>query len=221
MKKLKLLDASILNNYHNCKKIAVVGNSGLSEHEQDIISSCDRVIRFNNYATRDGIELSRDKYRCDILFSTLDLHSAGASPKDVVIGIPFPFKAKRVSEMMGRWYAASRQWMVNPYINMQMCEEMEIDSLGASHPLPSIGFTCLYHIHDMPVEIHVCGFRWYYNDKTGKMQDHDLSSKKYPTNWNHNYPKEAIWIANNLLKKDNVIFSPECERVLRIVKSKS
>lgn len=110
--------------------------------------------------------------------------------------------------------------MVNPYVNMQMCEEMRIDSLGASHPLPSIGFTALYHMQDFPVSIYVCGFNWYFDKTKRVIQGHEIGNYDYPKNWNHNYPKEVYWIIDNLMKKDNIIFSESCHNTLSYIRNK-
>ncbi len=219
MNNLMLLSESILTRYQKSThklKVCVVGNSGIENSDQEMIDKSDVVIRHNNYGSRAGIIHTRDKLKCDILFSTFDLHTYGAQPKDVVIGIPFPFKAKEIEPKPDRWYPDARHWMVNPFINMKMCEELKIDSLGASHPLPSIGFTSLYHMHNYDAQFYVCGYSWYYDDNTGLFQNWDLKNKNYPKTWNHCYPKEIEWIIKNLMTKDNITFSHSCNRILDI-----
>lgn len=221
MKDLKLLNQAILTNYPHKNqpvRVAVVGNSGIAEHDQRKIDNCDVVIRFNNYATRENIALTKDKFKCDILFSTFDLHSYGSQPKDVIIGIPFPFKAKEIYKKPNKWYPNSRHWMVNPYENMKMCEEMNIDSLGACHPLPSLGLTALWHMKDWEAEFYVCGYSWYYNKQDQTIQRWDLRNKNYPKNWNHNYPKEIEWVIKNLIPKNNFIFSDGCMEAINFAK---
>lgn len=216
MNNLELLSPRILDNYKPNPLIAIVGNSGINDIDDNIIENADIVVRFNDYATRDKIQHTKDKYLCDILFSTFDLHSVGSKPKDVVIGIPFPFKADQIYHKPKKLYPSSRVWMVNPYLNMNMCKEMNIDSLGACHPLPSIGFTALWHLHTFPCNIFIAGFNWYYDKKTKLFQGLDLKNKNYPENWNHNYPKEIEWILKYLYYRDNIIFSSECKSVLKI-----
>lgn len=187
--------------------IAVVGNGGLlTEQDQEAIENANQVIRFNNYATRSEIlDHTKKKYHCDILFTTMDLHSKGASPDTVVIGIPFPFKAEQICRKMDLWYQDSNIRTVNPYLCMQMNKELEIPGLGYQHPHPSIGFTCLWMLNQLINKldaVYVCGFEWYYNDSDGTIQGHDMASEKYPTNWNHNYPKEIRWIIKNLYQKE-------------------
>ena len=218
MNNLQILDSSILLKYTNQSSIALVGNSGVSDIEQSIINGCGIIARFNNYATRKNIDKTKDPYQCDILFSTFDLHSVDSQPKDVVIGIPFPFKAEEILEKPMRWYPRSRHWMINPYQNMKMCLDMNIDSLGASHPLPSLGFTALWHMRNWPIKIHVCGFNWYCNPNEKTIQGVSIYDTKPKDSWNHNYKKEAIWIIKNLMHKDNIIFSPDCLRILNFIK---
>lgn len=220
MKKLKLLDQSIFSNYGRASTVAIVGNGGITEKEQRQIDKCDIVVRFNNYATRKDIAKTTNPLKCDILFSTFDLRSEGDNPKDVVIGIPFPFHAKQVAIRMDKWYAESRQWMVNPFLNMKMCQDMDIDSLGSSHPLPSIGFTALWHIYQMPMFFYVFGFNWYFNPENGKFQGWDIENDNYPRHWNHNYIKEVRWIVANLMGKHNIIFSEPCLNILEYAKKK-
>lgn len=218
MNNLKLFDESILKPYFKKErpnKIAIVGNSGVSESDNDFINDADVVIRFNNYATRQSIVQTKDKFKCDILFSTFDLHSVGSKPKDVVIGIPFPFKAKEIITKPDRWYPASNHWMINPYKNMEMCAELRIDSLGCEHPLPSVGFTALWHMRNWKCDFYVCGFEWYFDGRS-KFQNWDLKNKEYPNHWNHNYPKEIEWVIKKLLKKNNFIFSDRCSYILKV-----
>jgi hypothetical protein len=196
-----------------------VGNAGVNDEEDKTISESSRVVRFNNYGTRENVKKTNDKLLCDILFSTFDLHSQGANPKDVVIGIPFPFKQESISNKAPRWYPKSNIWMVNPYLNAEMCRELKVTSNGSQHPLPSIGFTALWHMKDWKNEFYVCGFEWYFNG-ADKFQNWDLRNANYPTNWNHNYPKEIRWILENLYKKkNNFIFSKRCQHLLNLAQT--
>lgn len=223
MKNLQLLSSKLLLPYLELGRtplIAVVGNAGVSKEDSKRIDKADIVVRFNNYATRTNITHTTDKFKCDVLFSTFDLHSQGSQPKDVVIGIPFPFKAKEISAKPNRWYPNARPWMVNPYENMRMCEELNIDSLGASHPLPSVGFTALWHMKDWHANFFICGYEWYYSDDTGLFQGWGLKNKDYPKSWNHNYPKEVDWVYKNMYEKININFSARSEYILRVYGSK-
>lgn len=217
MNRLQLLDTDLLKKYSDPSSIAIVGNSGISKEDQSVIDSCDIIVRFNNYATRKNINHTANPYQCDILFSTFDTHSQDANPKDVVIGIPFPFKAKEIYSKPMKWYPRSRHWMVDPYKNMRMCKDLGIDSLGSSHPLPSLGFTAFWHLKDWPIKIHVCGFSWFCDIDTKIIQGLSIHSKENKKNWNHNYRQEAIWIIRNLIKKDNFIFSADCLNILNFI----
>ena len=215
---LQILSKAILDPYRrgsSTLKVAIVGNGGTSESDIDIVSKSDCVIRFNNFATREKIEHAVDRSRCDILFSTFDLHSHLARPKDVVIGIPFPFNAESIHHKIYRWYGQSRKWMVNPYENMDMCKEMKCESLGFKHPFPSIGFTALWHMINYDAEFYITGFEWYYDDATNKIQNWDIRKEDYPKCWNHNYPREVKWIIDNICPKNNFIFSKRSMHILQ------
>lgn len=212
MKNLSILSEEILGP---SKRVAIIGNGGLSSSDVDFLGSCDHYIRFNNFATRAGIDT--DKVNCDTLFTTFDLHSASAKPENVVIGIPYPFKAEDIEKKQEKWYSRSRIWMVNPYENMNLCTDLKIPSIGYSHPLPSLGFTALWHMRNWNVEFKVAGFNWYYDEGTGKFQNWDISrDSPYPTHWNHNYPKEVTWIALNLFRDKRFKFSTTCSRLIKI-----
>ena len=216
MNSLQILNRNILRPYGARPLVAIVGNAGVRPEDEEPLKRADCVVRFNNYATRANIIKTPDPYRCDVLFSTFDLHSQVAKPRDVVIGIPYPFKAKEIFSKPKRWYPDARHWMVNPYHNMQLCEELGMESLGYAHPLPSIGLTALWHMRDYPADFYVCGFGWYFSE--GKFQGWDLQNKDYPKTWNHWYPAEVEWILKNLFHKNNFIFSKECARILNIAK---
>lgn len=221
MKNLKILSPEILRKYtkpNTVPTLAIVGNGGISLQDEERINSSDCIVRFNNYATREKISKTTDPFKCDILFSTFDLHSKGSNPRDVVIGIPYPFKAKEIQSKPARWYPNSHHWMVNPYHNMNLCEDLGLNSLGFAHPLPSLGLTALYHLSKMQCNMFIAGFQWYYDEQTGLFQNHHLSNKKYPGHWNHSYPKEIGWILDNLYGKVNVNFSKSCTRLLDIAK---
>ncbi len=219
MNSLQILNRNILRPYGMCPLVAIVGNAGIRPEDEEPLKRADCVVRFNNYATRAGIIKTSNPFRCDILFSTFDLHSNGAKPKDVVIGIPYPFKAKEIYTKPARWYPDSRHWMVNPYHNMMLCEELGLNSLGHTHPLPSIGFTALWHLQNYPADFYVTGFNWY--NEGNKFQGWDLKNTNYPKTWNHNYCKEVQWTIKNLFHKNNFIFSKECARILNLAKKLS
>jgi hypothetical protein len=195
------------------KRVAVVGNGGISDEDDRLIAACDLVVRFNNYATREKIRHTADRFRCDVLFTTFDLHSPGAQPPHVVIGIPFPFHAREIIARAQQWYPNAGLYTVNPYTNLQMCDEVGCGTNGTVHPFPSVGFTALWHLHRMGIKnLHLFGFNWYSDLQKLRVNGHDLRSRDYPKNWNHNYPKELEWILRNL----NVKSSPAVMRVLEM-----
>lgn len=216
---LKILNSQVFNR----NRIAIVGNGGVNAADNRELKG-RYIIRFNNYATRQGVEHPRERYTCDCLFTTLDLHSVGSKPDHVVIGIPFPFKAEEIIEKVGKWYSNSHLHTVNPYWNLLMCRELGIPSDGFKHPFPSIGFTALWHLHRMGLlashatDIYICGFNWYFDWRTKLCQGKEFGLTEYPSHWNHNYPNEVKWIVENLLGKININFSFDCRKILEFAK---
>lgn len=215
---LKLLSQDI---FKGKKLICIVGNGGVSAEDQKIIDKSDCVIRFNNYATRENINKTTNPFKCDVLFTTFDLHSNGCEPEHVVAGIPYPFNAERIIERFDVWYPHSTPWMVNPYWNLLMCKELSINSDGWKHPFPSIGFTCLWHLNRMALgnAFYICGFNWYFDWSTKLCQGHHFGKEKYPSNWNHCYPNEVKWITENMMDRININFSIECKKILNYAKA--
>jgi hypothetical protein len=136
--------------------------------------------------------------------------------------VPYPFKIENIIEKFDLWYPNSRPWMVNPYWNYLMCRELNINSEGWKHPFPSIGFTALWHMHRMGInlhsEIYICGFNWYYDAAKNLMQGIRLNKQPRPTHFNHDYWLESTWTVNNLLGAPGYSFSPTCLNVLQKVK---
>lgn len=214
---LKLLHPEILCHQ---TKVAIIGNAGTTPQDEKEISKADIVVRFNNYATRGGITHPADRLRCDILFTTTDLHSSGANPKEVVIGIPSPFKQEQVIRNLDMWYPRARYWMVNPYLNYELCKELELNSNGAQHPLPSVGFTALWHMQDWNACFYIGGFNWYVDLIKDTVQNKPIDLKILPSNFNHFYIKELNWIIRNLKRKKNILFSDSCMKILDHVEKK-
>lgn len=219
MESLQILNRSL---FEKKRSICVVGNGGVSPEDEEHIRNSDCVIRFNNYATRQNITLTEDKNKCDVLFTTFDLHSMGVRPKAVVIGIPFPFHAERISNKLEAWYPYSDPYMVNPYLNMEMCKMLNIPSEGYKHPFPSIGFTCLWHIWRMRITnpIYICGFNWYFDWSTMLCQGKPLGITEFPKNWNHNYHNELRWMTEHLMPKQFITFSDSCKKILKYARTK-
>jgi len=201
-------------------KVAIVGNGGINHKDKEKIEQANIVVRFNNFANRNNE--GPNSSRCDVLFTTFDLF-CNCNPRVVVAGIPFPFKPERIYQKFKEHYSDCVSRMVNPYLCMEMCRELEIPSLGFQHPFPSIGFTALWHIHrqlkfKLPgsFKFYVCGFEWYFDKETNLFQKFHLSNTNYPTHWNHNYPKELRWILLNLKDNPNFIFGPRQKELFKI-----
>lgn len=217
MNHLKILSPEIFSDYGNRPTVAIVGNGGVNQEDQRIIQDSNCVVRFNDFATRDGIEKTRDPFMCDILFTTYDLHSQGSYPKHVVDVIPWPFKAEEKTSKPSKWYSMAQPWTVNPYINMQLCKDLDLKSLGFAQPLPSAGLTALYNLKDMPCNFFVCGMNWYFDELTQLFQGYHMKDKD-PTHFNHFYHREIKWVISNLMNKSNFNFSGSCLRLLNVAK---
>jgi hypothetical protein len=150
------------------------------------------------------------------------LHPGPRQPKNVVIGIPYPFHIDRIIRLADVWFPSSSLWMVNPYMNYQLCKEININSDGYKHPLPSLGLTALWHLNRLKVnlksKIYICGFNWYYDHEKELMQGYKLNHQPRPTHFNHDYWKESTWIVNHLVGKYNWNFSKSCMSILNKVK---
>ncbi len=211
---LKLLSPEIFK----AKQLCIMGNGGISLDDSKEMDRSDVVVRFNNYGSRADVAKPLNKLRCDVLFTTFDLHSHGALPQHVVAGVPYPFHAERVMEKFDVWYPTATPWMVNPYWNLLMCRELNIKSDGYAHPFPSIGFTALWHLNRSGVldstRVVISGFNWYYEGSTDTIQGLDLKSDKHPQHFNHHYLGEVRWIKKHLYGKININFSLGCKHVL-------
>lgn len=215
IEKLRILNKEILPVNIRNPYIVVIGNGGATPQDNEEIKKANLVVRFNNYGSREGIVHTEDRLRCDVLFTTYDLHTAQSKPRHVVIGIPFPFKAESIVSKMDKWYPNSMHWTVNPYLNLLMCRELDIKSDGHHHPLPSIGLTAVWHLLKFTKRLYIGGFNWYHN-KDEVFQNRPLTNTRRPTHVNHDYHIEARWFAN-LRKNINIKFSDHCNSLLDIV----
>lgn len=214
---LRMFDVRAL---FGAKTIAIVGNSGIQEEDNELIDCADVVVRFNNYATRADIEYTKDRYRCDVLFTTFDLHSVHADPRVVVIGIPYPFKQDQIVRKLDLWYPKSLPFMVNPYWNAILCKELHLDSVGCQHPLPSIGMTCIWHIKKIistmvnyNPSIFIAGFNWYSDKEKLTIQGRDIQLPR-AAHFNHHYREEMQWMIRHLLNDPRFSFSRSCQEIL-------
>jgi len=210
--------------FNNAKTIAIVGNGGISPSDNEVINQCDCVVRFNNYATREKIEYTAERFRCDTLFSTFDLHSTGAEPATTVIAIPFPFHAKDIPRKLNKWYPKSAPFVLNPYVNMELCDALGLDSLGDQHPIPSVGLTAVWHIYQLikfqrnwNPKIHICGFNWYSDKDKLTIQGRKMDMRK-AGHFNHHYREEMKWMIDNIMFHPNFSFSSECFEILQAFK---
>lgn len=219
--KLQIISSRPFNHH---QKIAVVGNGGITKQDQEFIDPA-YTIRFNNFATRANI--GHVTNQCDMLWTTGDLHSHGSTPESVVIGIPAPFHIDTLPARLSRWYPNARPFTVNPYWCYEMNQELGIPSEGWKHPFPSIGFTCLWHLHKLMAttrfapKVYVTGFNFYY-DK-GMIQN-VVPTKAYTAKqhkvFNHHYVLEVKWIMEKLWNHPNFQFSPEILQIFQALKPK-
>lgn len=197
--------AAIKRVFGNIDSIAIVGNGPLNNNDIEVASNSDVVVRFNSYDDRLN--------RCDILLTTLD-HSI-IDAKQVVLAIPSPFKVDSTDNILSK-SKLSNVCMVNPYINYKCCEELDLESFGYTHPMPSSGFTALYHLYQFNSELnhYVCGFNWKYDKSTNTIDGRKIDYNYKP--FGHHYVREALWVKNNLMTHPNWVFSTVASEVLSL-----
>lgn len=200
--------------------IAIVGNGPTENGDRQKINSADLVIRFNDWASRDHHRLvKKTGNRCDFLFTTIDSFSRrGNQPSKVIIGIPYPHHYNKVEYWLNKQYPNSQYIMVNPYLNFKLCKELNLNSIGWNHPLPTIGMTGIWHINhfSLSANIYITGFSWLYDEKTDSIQNQLIDSEILPQE-NHIYIKEAFWISKKLFNNDKWTFSSIAKKTLNRV----
>lgn len=196
--------------------IVVAGNGPMTENCAMKIAEAQTVIRFNNWNKREGWNEERHGKRCDLLYTHADLREGGRDqgfdpPSRVVLAIPAPFKVDRIAKLVETWWPESTLAMANPYLVRQACLALELDSEGWKHPMPTVGFSFLYHLwrfsESRPVEVFVTGFDWHHNPKTHTYDRVEAGSNRMPSCYNHSYLREATWCSRNLLGRPGWTFS--------------
>ena len=209
------------------KNVAVVGNGPITQECKAMIDSADLVVRFNNWNCRSEYSSRISGKRCDLLFTHGDLREAGRSkgfepPTTVVIAIPAPFKIDRLQTCIQTWWPDSQVVMVNPYFISDACRALQLESDGWSHPMPTVGFSFLYHLWRFPTNpdgsIYVTGFDWHIDQINGTAGRVCVKSNTMPSHFNHSYLRESKWCARNLIPNPRWSFSPIAEESLRFVR---
>jgi len=223
IQRLNILSA---RTFKQASTIAIVGNGGLNDEDNELINASECVVRFNNYASREGIKYTKDRYRCNVLFTTFDLHSEGAEPDSVVIGIPFPFSCEHIERKMTKWYWKSQPYCLNPYVNLHLMKDLGLQDMGhgGGHPCPSIGFTAVWHLYHLirhmknwnPV-VYIAGFNWYSNKEKLEIQGRHIHQPR-AWHYNHHYREEMKWMIDHLLNHPSFCFSEECLSILQAFK---
>lgn len=202
---------------NRAQSVAVVGNGVVDQESESWINDADVVVRFNNWNSRDickDVTLPNSGTRCEVVVSHLDcqpiLTHPWSLPRLLVLAIPAPFQIDRNPFYLEERYGKISVAMVNPYVNRLACLELGLNSSGWAHPLPTVGFTFLYHFWrfnlDYVRSIYLCGFDWHYDIRTDTYQNVSLVDQKATPN-NHSYLREARWIQKNLLRDPRWIFS--------------
>ncbi len=211
------------------KSIAVVGNGPLCRGDADRIAAADVVVRFNNWNRRADFSPETAGRRGEVLFTHGDLREAGpadgfAAPETVVLAIPAPFKIDRMRLLAETWWPESRLAMANPYLLREACIELGLDSEGWAHPMPTAGFSLLYHLWCFREgqrggggSVHVTGFDWHVDREEGTCERVRVGSDEVPGHYNHSYLREAMWCAAHLLDRPGWEFSESAREALAFV----
>lgn len=210
-------------------EIAVVGNGPVGPGDRWRINKADHVIRFNDWNRRKGYDPSKTGVRCDTLFTHLDANhdptGIDKPPKVVVIAIPPPFHIDRVIERADEWYRESDIELFNPYEMRLICRDvLRFDSMGHTHPLPTVGFQMLYHLSNyLPImdgaTAFVTGFTWHVDQSQATAEGLPIESDFMPKHFNHSYLREVKWVAENLLGSKHFEFSEPAWDALEFVRN--
>lgn len=214
--------------------IAVVGSGpmGGEDEDRERIEAADQVIRFNNWNRRTDFSAERSGRRCEVLFTHGDLREAGPAegfpaPETVVLAIPAPFKVDRMRQLAETWWPeSSRLAMANPFLVREACLELGLDSEGWKHPMPTVGFSLLYHLWRFAEgagasgcgEVFVTGFDWHFDPETGEYDRMAADSDEMPGHYNHSYLREAWWCARHLLDRPGWSFSRPAREALEFLR---
>jgi hypothetical protein len=195
--------------------IAIVGNGPLPESVVEEVEAATVVVRFNNWATRRGLDQQRNHAgdHCDILVSNFDIHNERLrQPRQVVLGIPWPHHQADASRLLDTFYDCSSAFMVNPWW-MDDCHR------AIECPHPTVGLTALYCLSRMalPAAFKVFGFTWHFDPAHRTMQGVPLTVPSLPGSWRHHYPREARWVGENLLHDPAWSFDAPAQAALEAV----
>ena len=198
------------NVFPSASSMAIVGNGPVDVSDTKIIDGSDVVVRFNDFDRRPGLCQEHRTPRCDLLVTHFDcIPSPAQLPKGILHAIPPPFQLERNRKICASRYPHQRHAMVNPFEQQRLCRELGLDSDGYKHPLPTVGFTWLWHFHQLsiPMSIFLCGFTWHYDAASFTYDKFKALADKLPPRLNHYYLKEAVWVQRNWLGGSNISFS--------------
>ncbi len=210
--------ATIRTSLPRADTVVVVGNGPVGPESTERINEADVVVRFNNFDNRNGIDQTHRTKRCDVLVTNLDCMPAkgGAIPALVLHAIPAPFQLERNPKLAEQWYPQSRHAMVNPFLQKQLCTELGMVSDGYRHPLPTVGFTWLWHAHAIGFwsDIYICGFTWRYDPTMNLFDGMPPTWDKPLGTMSHHYLSEARWVKRVLAVDKRCRFDSGAQQAL-------
>ncbi len=234
MSKISALNLFNENHFNTifgtAKNIAIVGSGTVEGDSTKHILSADKVIRFNDFNRRSNFNPEITTHRCDILFTHFDIwpitkEKFADKIKSVVVAIPFPFNHERIVRRVEETCLDKNIYMVNPYLQAELCKKLGYNSDGYKHPSPTVGMTCLYHLLEIvgkiknAPNIYITGFDWHVDFQSNKIDGRPIDIEKMPGHWNHYYVLEGNWAAKNLLDKKGILLSNRSKKALEIIKS--
>lgn len=210
-------------------RIGIIGQeaAAITKADLKILKTCDVWMKFNNWATRKGLEiLQKTGPRCDLWGGTLDCISREGNPRLAVQLLPTPHRINDGDRLLSRFFPCAVYGMTDPYWSRDFCRMVSSGDKheGWKHPgLPTVGtmaLMCLVtmvDIGELPAFIFVTGMTWYLEADGNLKGWNYLTSKRQPLQWNHPHGKEAVW-AKRLLSKDYIMFGEKSREALSWLK---
>lgn len=217
------------NIFGNANTIAIVGSGTVEPDSTEHINNADIVIRFNDFNRRKNFTVETATQRCDVLFTHYDIwpitkQGYAENIKSVVIAIPYPFNCERIIQRVEDTSRDKQIYMVNPYIQSELCALLKYDSLGYQHPSPTVGMTCLFHLTNIisllenKPSLYITGFDWHVDFDTRRIDQKPIFQKQRAGHWNHFYAEEGRWAVKNLLGNALINLSDRSKKALETIK---
>jgi hypothetical protein len=190
----ELIDLSVLSNYFNNKKIAIVANSSelLNYSYGKLIDSHDIIIRFNGYVTSPNHTGTKTNIHC--IFREARFNLTNASDYLIVFSKPLVPWKNSVSEL-------TKQYPSKKIINYNFPKDEDVSSRFGKVTIPTSGLCSIILIESLNLskyELTLFGFNGYSGGVSSILRSNDSSSISSV----HDYSTET----NYLTKKFTQIF---------------